>query len=81
MLLSDYMNAALARAVYEHNHQDGLIHGCIPGFDGVVADGDTLLDCRHHLAELLEDWINFHLSRGVPVPIVDGIELPLRDVF
>jgi len=81
MALSSYMNAALDRAVYHLNPEDGFIYGEIPGFEGVSAKGKTLIDCREHLSELLEDWIYFHVSRGIPVPIIDGIEVPVREVF
>ncbi len=81
MSLSNYMNAALDRAVYHQNGEDGLIYGHIPGFEGVSAKGKSLIECREHLSELLEDWIYFHASRGIPVPIIDGIEVPIREVF
>ncbi len=81
MSLSNYMNAALDRAVYHHRSEDGLIYGEIPGFEGVSAKGKSLIECREHLSELLEDWIYFHASRGIPVPIIDGIEVPIREVF
>jgi len=76
MSLSNYMRAVLARAVYQVHPEDGLVHGEIPGFTHLQAEGRTLLECRHALTELLEDWIDFHLARGLEVPSVEGIELP-----
>ncbi|WP_409872622.1 type II toxin-antitoxin system HicB family antitoxin [Thermosynechococcus sp.] len=75
------MNAALERAVYHFNGEDGLIYGEIPDLEGVKASGKTVLECREHLSELLEDWIYFHVSRGIPVPVIDGIEVPVREIF
>ncbi|WP_051372775.1 MULTISPECIES: hypothetical protein [unclassified Thermosynechococcus] len=81
MSLSDYMNAALERAVYHFNAEDGLIYGEIPDLEGVKTNGKTVLECRGRLAELLEDWIYFHVSRGIPVPVINGIEVPVRETF
>ncbi|URR34985.1 type II toxin-antitoxin system HicB family antitoxin [Thermosynechococcus sp. HN-54] len=81
MLLSDYMNAALERATYHFNAEDGLIYGEITDLEGVKAHGKTVLECREHLSELLEDWIYFHVSRGIPVPVINGIEVPVREIF
>ncbi|MFN3678703.1 type II toxin-antitoxin system HicB family antitoxin [Thermosynechococcus sp.] len=81
MSLSDYMHAALERAVYQFNAEDGLIYGDIPGLEGVRGQGKTVLECREHLCELLEDWIYFHVSRGIPVPVINGIEVPVREIF
>lgn len=81
MSLSDYMHAALERAVYHFNREDDLIYGEIPGLEGVRGKGKTVLECREHLCELLEDWIYFHVSRGIPVPVINGIEVPVREIF
>ncbi|BAC07927.1 type II toxin-antitoxin system HicB family antitoxin [Thermosynechococcus vestitus] len=81
MSLSDYMNAALERAVYHFNAEDGLIYGEIPDLEGLKTNGKTVLECRERLSELLEDWIYFHVSRGIPVPVINGIEVPIREIF
>ncbi|AFY62034.1 type II toxin-antitoxin system HicB family antitoxin [Synechococcus sp. PCC 6312] len=81
MTLANYMRAAMERAVYHIQPEDGLVHGEIPGFANVNAQGRTLLECRHALTELLEDWVDFRLSRGLAVPTLDGIELPSRNEF
>lgn len=81
MLLSDYLHAALEQAVYHFNSEDDLVYGEIPGFEGVCGKGKTVLECREQLSELLEDWIYFHVSRGIPVPVINGIEVPVREIF
>ncbi len=81
MTLANYIRAAIGRAQFYLDPLDGLVHGEIPGFANVTAQGATILECRHALIELLEDWIEFHLTRGLEVPEIDGIELPRRDVF
>ena len=60
-MLSDYLHAALCRAMYEILPDDGSYYGEIPGFNGVYANADTLEECRKQLAEVLEEWILFRL--------------------
>lgn len=81
MTHANYIRAALSRAHFYVDPIDGLVHGEIPGFNEVNAEGQTVLECRHALIELLEDWIEFHRMRGLGVPVLDGIELPVRDPY
>ena len=60
--------------------EEGGYYGSIPGFDGVWADAVSLEACRDELAEVLEEWLLFRLSRQLPVPILDGIDLVVREV-
>lgn len=60
-MLSDYLHAALRRAMYETLPDDGSYYGEIPGFNGVYANADTLEECRKQLAEVLEEGILFRL--------------------
>jgi len=68
------------RARYEIFPSDGSFYGEIPGFDGVYANAETLEDCREELEEVLEEWILLRVSRNLPLPAVDGIELTIREV-
>jgi predicted RNase H-like HicB family nuclease len=79
-MLINYINAALRHAHYEILTDDGSYYGDIPNFQGVYANADTLEDCREELAEVLEEWILLRVSRSLPLPIVDGLELKVRDV-
>lgn len=79
-MLVNYINAALRHAHYEILADDGSYYGEIPNFQGVYANADTLEDCREELAEVLEEWILLRVSRSLPLPIVDGLELKVRDV-
>jgi len=69
--------AAMKRARYELLSDDG--YGEIPGFDGVYADADTLEDCRDELEEVLEEWIFLRIARGLPLLVIDGIELRVKE--
>jgi predicted RNase H-like HicB family nuclease len=78
-MLSDYIRAAMAHAQYQVISKDDSISGEIPGFEGVCAKAHTLEKCRHDLAEALEEWIIFRISRQVPVPDIDGVRLRVKD--
>ena len=77
-MLSDYLHAALCRAMYEILPDDGSYYGEIPGFNGVYANADTLEECRKQLAEVLEEWILFRLFRNLSLPMIDDRELIFR---
>jgi predicted RNase H-like HicB family nuclease len=77
-MLAGYIRAAMSKAKYEILSDDGSFYGEVPGFDGVYSNADTLEACRDELEEVLEEWILFRVSRSLPLPIVDGIELTSR---
>ena len=79
-MLTNYIRAAMHQATYEILLDDGTFYGEIPGFDGVYANADTLEACREELEEVLEEWILFRVSRNLPLPIVDEIELTIKKV-
>jgi len=79
-MLTHYIQAAMHRAKYEILPDDGTFYGEIPGFDGVYANAVTLEACREELEEVLEEWILFRVSRNLPLPAVDGIELTIKQV-
>jgi predicted RNase H-like HicB family nuclease len=74
-MLTGYIQAAMRQARYEVLPEDGTYYGEIDGFQGVWANGTILEDCRQELQEVLEEWMLFRLANGLPLPIVDGIEL------
>ncbi len=79
-MLTDYIRAALRRARYEILSEDGTFYGEIPGFQGVYSNTPTLEACREELEEVLQEWILFRVSRNLQLPIVDGIELAIREI-
>jgi len=79
-MLTNYVRAAMRRARYEILSDDGTFYGEIPGFDGVYANSKALEACREELEEVLEEWILFRVSRNLPLPVVDGIELAIKEV-
>lgn len=79
-MLSQYIQAAMRRAHYELLSDEGKYYGEIPLLPGVYATADTLEACREELAEVLEEWILFRISKHLAIPIIDGIELTIKEV-
>jgi predicted RNase H-like HicB family nuclease len=79
-MLISYINAAMRHAHYEILSDDQTFYGDIPNFDGIYANAATLEDCRAELAEVLEEWVLFRVSKNLPLPVVDGLELKVREV-
>ncbi len=79
-MLTNYIRAAMRRAKYEILGDDGTFYGEIPGFDGVYANAATLEACREELEEVLEEWILFRVSKNLPLPVVEGIEVTIKEV-
>lgn len=79
-MLTEYIIAAMKRARYEILSDDGTFYGEIPGFEGVYANTETLERCREELQEVLEEWILFRVSRNLALPIVEGIELRIKEL-
>ena len=78
-MLTDYVRGALRQARYEILPDDGSFYGEIPGFDGVYANASTLEACREELEEVLEEWILLRVSRHLPLPVVDEIDLIIKE--
>ncbi len=78
-MLTEYLEAAMRRANYEILPDDNTFYGDIPGFDGVYANSVNLETCRSELKEVLEEWILLSISRHLPLPIIDGIDLKVKE--
>ena len=74
-MLTEYIRAAMRKAKYEILPDDGTYYGEIPGFEGVWANSDTLEGCREELEEVLEEWLFLSVSKNLPIPKVDKLEL------
>lgn len=69
-MLTQYLKAAMRKAKYEILEGNNVFYGEIPGFQGVWASAATLEECRDDLANALETWLLFRISRGMKVPVV-----------
>lgn len=79
-MLMKYIRAALYHARYEIFADDGSFYGEIPECNGVYANAATLENCREQLEEVLEEWILFRVHKNLPLPVIDGIELTIKEV-
>ena len=73
-MFAEYLQAAMRHAKYEQI-EDGTYFGSIPGFQGVWSDAATAEGAQKELAEVLEEWILFRISRQLDLPEVDGYTL------
>jgi predicted RNase H-like HicB family nuclease len=79
-VLTSYLKAALRQAQYQILADDNSFYGEIPGFQGVYANANSLELCREELAEVLEEWILFRVSRNLSLPTVDDLNLRITHV-
>lgn len=79
-MITEYIKHAMDRAHYEILADDESYYGEIPGFDGVYSNASTLEVCRKELTEVLEEWILFRVSKSLSLPVVDGIELAIKEL-
>ncbi len=79
VMLTDYVKAALRHATYEER-ASGEWYGEIPLTPGVWATGPSVEATRDELRNVLEDWILVGLRLGHQLPVIDGIDLNVRNV-
>jgi predicted RNase H-like HicB family nuclease len=79
-ILSDYVEQAMAYAVYD-KLEDDTFAGRIPLCKGVVAFGVTLRECEDELHSTLEDWILVGLKLKHPLPVIAGIDLNMEPSY
>jgi predicted RNase H-like HicB family nuclease len=78
-MIREYISAAMSKAHYETLLDDGSHYGEIPDCNGVYANAATLEECRNLLEEVLEEWLLLRISRNLPIPIVNGLDLRIRE--
>jgi predicted RNase H-like HicB family nuclease len=74
-MIQEYVEEAMKRAKYEQIEDEEPFYGEVPELQGVWATGKTAEECRKNLAEAIEDWVLFSISRGLPVPELGGIAI------
>ena len=79
-MITEYIEAALARATYEIIQDEEPYYGEIPSLQGVWATGKTLEECRSNLAETVEDWVLLSIAKGLPIPVLGkaSIRIPKK---
>lgn len=79
-MISEYIDTAMRHAKYEILQDDGSYYGEIPECNGVYANAALLEDCREELQEVLEEWVLFRVYKNLPIPVIEGRELVIKDV-
>ncbi|MBI5101508.1 MAG: type II toxin-antitoxin system HicB family antitoxin [Nitrospirae bacterium] len=79
-ILSEYVQQALAEAVYD-KLEDGTFAGGIPACNGVLAFGPSLRECEDELHSTLEDWILVGLKLGHHLPVIGNLDLNREPSF
>ena len=79
-MLLEYISSVMRRAQYEILEDDKSYYGEIPGFDGVYANAGDLETCREQLREVLEEWILQRVSKNLPLPEINGLNIKIVDV-
>lgn len=80
-MIREYIDMALQKAHYEMIDDEQPFYGEVPELQGVWASGNTLEECRKNLAEVIDGWVLIRLSRGLPIPEIEGVRiLPPREI-
>ena len=78
-MLLQYIQTALDRAHYELIEDEEPYYGEVPELEGVWATGQTLEACRRNLAEAIEDWLLFSLTKALPIPPLGEVSIRLPE--
>ena len=78
-MLIQYLKTALRKAHYEILPDNGEYYGEIAECNGVYATAPYLEACRDELEEVLEEWVLFRVHRNLPLPVIDGVELAVKE--
>ena len=79
-MLTQYIKAVMRHARYEILLSDSTFYGEIPECNGVYANEVTLEECHEELEEVLEEWILLRVAQHLPLPIIEGRELVIKEV-
>lgn len=76
-MITKYIEKALQKANYEPL-EDGSFCATVPGLRGVIALGRGVEECRHELAEVVEEWVLVRVARGLSVPKLGGVSVRVK---
>ena len=67
-MFSEYIEAALERAVYKNIDDEDPIFVSVPELPGAWASGKTVEEARKELISVIEGWIALRLRMGRSIP-------------
>ena len=68
-----YVNTAMTHAQFDRLAY-GMI-GYIPQFEGLFVLDETKSKCEEELVNALEIWLMSSFHKGLPLPVIDGLDL------
>ena len=71
-MFSEYIEAALERAVYKTIEDEEPIFVSVPELQGAWATGKTVEEARKELISVIEGWIALRLRMGRSIPPISG---------
>jgi predicted RNase H-like HicB family nuclease len=74
-MITEYIEAAMRKARYEHISGERVYFGKIPGFKGLWASSETKDACESELRERLDEWIVLSLRMNMSLPVLGGLTL------
>ena len=77
--ISDYVQAALQRAIYEPDEY-GMIVARVPGMSGFFSQGQTFEEARENLRDAIEGNVTLALQLGLPIPPLENVPIEEEDV-
>lgn len=79
-MLETYIEKAMQRCEYEFLDEDGIFFCSVPELRGAWAAAPTMEACAEELRDVLVDWIQIGIDRGLTIPVLDGLELTAANV-
>lgn len=80
VVLERYIDAAVQRRECQFFEDDNLFYCEIPDLPGVWAQGIDIDACVEELREVLVDWIQIGIEKGLTIPVLDDLELTAANV-
>jgi predicted RNase H-like HicB family nuclease len=77
-MLTRYIQAAMTKVKWEIL-PDNTFYGSIPELPGIYAQNTGLDNCMKEIQEVLEEWIVLGIARHTHLPVIDGIEIKVKD--
>ncbi len=71
-MFSEYIEAALEKAVYKTIEDEEPIFVSVPELPGAWATGKTVEEARKELISVIEGWIALRLRMGRSIPPISG---------
>ena len=76
-MITAYVQQALSHAAIEAL-DDGTYVCTVGALAGVMSTGASKAECLDELVEVIEEWILVRVSRGLPIPSLNGVAIEVK---